>query len=74
MVGNLFGSTTVDGARTELIVVITPRVVRSDVDIREVSEDLRDRMKGLLRVEALERGAKPQEPSVSPPLQPASPR
>lgn len=74
VVGNLFGSTSVDGARTELIVVITPRVVRSDVDIREVSEDLRDRMKGLLRVEALERGTKQQEPSVSPPLQPASPR
>lgn len=73
VVGNLFGSTSVDGARTELIVVITPRVVRSDVDIREVSEDLRDRMRGLLSVESLERGAKPQGQPPSAPLQPAQP-
>lgn len=47
VVGNLFGATSSDDARTELLVVITPRVVRSDIDIRSVSEDLRDRMKGL---------------------------
>lgn len=47
LVGNLFGTTRNETVRTELLVVITPRVVRSDVDIREVSEDLRDRMKGL---------------------------
>ncbi len=47
LVGNLFGTTATDGARTELLVVITPRVVRSDIDIREVSEDLRDRLRGL---------------------------
>lgn len=50
VLGNLFGSTTNEGARTELLVVITPRVVRSDIDIREVSDDLRDRMRGLLQV------------------------
>ncbi len=48
LVGSLFGSTTDEGARTELLVVITPRVVRSDIDVREVSEDLRERMKGLV--------------------------
>jgi general secretion pathway protein D len=48
VVGALFGSTTNDGGRTELLVVITPRVVRSDIDVREVSEDLRERMKGLV--------------------------
>ncbi|MFN3438473.1 MAG: type II secretion system secretin GspD [Acidovorax sp.] len=47
LVGNLFGTNTTNGNRTELLVIITPRVVRSDVDIREVSEDLRDRLKGL---------------------------
>lgn len=50
VLGNLFGSTTNEGARTELLVVITPRVVRSDIDIREVSDDLRDRMRGLVQV------------------------
>ncbi len=48
VVGALFGSTTNDGGRTELLVVITPRVVRTDIDVREVSEDLRERMKGLV--------------------------
>lgn len=42
IVGNLFGTNAIGGNRTELLVVITPRVVRSDIDIREVSEDLRD--------------------------------
>lgn len=45
VLGSLFGTTAVDGRRTELLVIITPRVVRTDVDIREVSEDLRSRMK-----------------------------
>lgn len=48
LVGHLFGTTTRSGARTELLVIITPKVVRSDIDVREISEDLRDRMKGLL--------------------------
>ena len=71
IVGNLFGTNEVLGNRTELLVVITPRVVRSDIDIREVSEDLRDRMRGLQRIDVLEKGgaAKPQPP-VSAPLQP----
>ena len=50
LVGNLFGTTTRGGARTELLVIITPKVVRSDIDVREISEDLRDRMKGLLSI------------------------
>lgn len=47
VLGSLFGTTGVDGRRTELLVIITPRVVRTDVDIREVTEDLRSRMKSL---------------------------
>jgi general secretion pathway protein D len=72
VVGNLFGSTAKDGARTELIVVITPRVVRSDIDIREVSDDLRDRMKGLqtidIRESDTERRATPAGEALSSPL------
>ena len=45
LLGNLFGTNTRSGSRTELLVVITPRVVRSDQDVREVSAELRDRMK-----------------------------
>src|SRR2546427_7430390 len=47
VVGNLFGSTNNSMRRTELLVIITPRVVRTDVDIREVSEDLREHMRSL---------------------------
>ena len=48
--GNLFGATRNEGRRTELLVVITPRVVRSDVEISEVGADLRDRMRGLQKL------------------------
>ena len=47
VVGGLFGSTTNNSGRTELLVVITPKVVRTDPQIREVSQELRDRLKGL---------------------------
>ncbi len=67
VVGSLFGATTKETARTELLVIITPRVVRSDIDIREVSEGLRDRMKGLQRVEVLQNNNKPLPPDSSPP-------
>ena len=51
LVGNLFAQNSSEGKRTELLVIITPRVVRSDIDIREVSEDLRERLKGLRAIE-----------------------
>ena len=72
IVGNLFGTNAIGGNRTELLVVITPRVVRSDIDIREVSEDLRDRMKGLARIEMPMGGTKPvtEPPIPTQPLQP----
>lgn len=43
--GALFGTQTRSASRTELLVVITPRVVRSDIDIRDVGAELRERMK-----------------------------
>ncbi|QIL81860.1 type II secretion system secretin GspD [Diaphorobacter sp. HDW4A] len=55
VLGALFGEHTKDTKRTELLVVISPRVVRTDIDIREVSDELRDRMKGLRDVEAFDR-------------------
>lgn len=47
ILGKAFGTNRNNNNRTELLVVLTPRVVRTDIDIREVSEDLRDRLKGL---------------------------
>lgn len=43
--GALFGTKTIDATRTELLVVITPRVVRSDQEARDVSNEMRERMK-----------------------------
>ena len=51
IVGNLFGTNNRTGDRTELIVIITPKVVRTDPEIREVSEELRDRLRGLNALE-----------------------
>lgn len=45
VVGALFGTHTRQATRTELLVVITPRVVRSDLDAREIGQELRERMK-----------------------------
>ena len=48
VVGALFGNHANHAQRTELLVIITPRVLRSDEDARAVSRELRDRMKGLM--------------------------
>lgn len=71
--GALFGTNTTNVARTELLVVITPRVVRSDQDVREVSIELRDRMKSFSTFDAAHRAQLPrfsQEPNpfLSPPF------
>jgi general secretion pathway protein D len=47
VVGSLFGANTANTDRTELLVIITPKVVRSDQDIRKVSSGFRDSMKDL---------------------------
>ena len=47
VVGGLFGGKTDNLTRTELLVILTPRVVRSDEEVRAVSRELRNRMSGL---------------------------
>lgn len=47
VLGNLFGTTSKSAARTELLVMITPRVVRTDIEIRDLADDLRGRMQDL---------------------------
>jgi general secretion pathway protein D len=47
LVGGLFGAQSKGGERSELLLVVTPRVIRSDDEAREVSQELRDRMKGI---------------------------
>ena len=42
VLGHLFGDTTGGQIRTELVVLLTPRVVRSPVDARAVTDELRE--------------------------------
>ncbi len=51
VVGALFGSDNTNKVRTELLVVITPRVVRSDQEVRAVSGEMRQRMKSFSAIE-----------------------
>jgi general secretion pathway protein D len=50
ILGNLFGATSAVTTRTELLVIITPRVVRTAQDVRQIGQDLKDRMKTLYPV------------------------
>lgn len=69
IVGNLFGATTSNAGRTELLVVLTPRVVRSDEDARQAGEEIRDRMRNILRHSDGNWPASQQEPARLQPLQ-----
>ena len=72
VVGGLFGATTNNSGRTELLVIITPKVVRTDPEIRGVSEELRDRLKGLSVIDMRDRAAARPAPAA-PALQPLTP-
>ena len=52
IIGSLFGTNAKSSNRTELVVLITPRVVRSEQDVRQVGQELKDRMKTLFPPEA----------------------
>jgi general secretion pathway protein D len=74
VLGALFGTQTRNGNRTELLVVITPRVVRNSHDARGVSVEMRERMRGFraLVQEQNELLPKPFLEQLSPAQPPAS--
>jgi general secretion pathway protein D len=51
ILGNLFKTTANDVFRTELLIIITPRVVRNVEEAQKVTEELRARMTGLRELE-----------------------
>jgi general secretion pathway protein D len=57
VLGHLFGDTTGALLRTELVVLLTPRVIRAPVDAREVTKELRDK---------IHEAAPPPPPSADP--------
>jgi general secretion pathway protein D len=60
VIGKLFGTTDSDRRRTELIVLITPRVIRDQDDAKDVTRDLLRRYEGVL--ESVGRGATSNNP------------
>lgn len=64
ILGALFGTTDNSKERTELLVMITPRVVRSDQDVRDLGAEMRRRMQGLRVLPGWEHfeGAVPEVP------------
>jgi general secretion pathway protein D len=47
VLGKLFSTTTEGATRTELIVLITPRVVSNQQEARQVTEELRRRIRAV---------------------------
>jgi general secretion pathway protein D len=47
VVGPLFRNTSRSAGRTELIILLTPKVVRNSNDAHTMTEDLRNRIQGL---------------------------
>ncbi len=45
--GALFGERAKSSNRTELVVILTPKVISSDQDIESVTQDFRDKVRGL---------------------------
>jgi general secretion pathway protein D len=48
VIGSLFGTTTVTADRTELLVLITPHVIRSPAEADAVTDELRQRLQSVL--------------------------
>ena len=55
LVGPLFRNTARSQGRTELLVLLTPKVVRNAADARRMTDELRDRIHGLRPLEARSR-------------------
>lgn len=51
VVGALFGQTTVDDSRKELVMLITPRLVRNRFEAKRVTEEVRKRLKSLRQLQ-----------------------
>ena len=58
VVGALFGKKTETGSRTELLVIITPKVMFNDFEVRQVTSELRSKMSPLTLIGIQEMGEK----------------
>lgn len=51
VIGGLFGSTTTENRRTELLVIITPRALYNESELRDVSAEMREQIRFLQLIE-----------------------
>ncbi len=51
LIGPLFGTTTKEDRRTELLVIITPKAIYNEQDLREVSEEMRSQIRHMELIE-----------------------
>lgn len=69
ILGRLFGTTSRNRARTELIVLITPRVIRNSEEARQITDDYQREFESLKPLQA-ERAATPKTGATTVPLKP----
>lgn len=74
LLGKLFGATTKQTSRTELIVLITPRVITNSEEAREMTEEYQRRFQSLRPLEAKLRTTAPGEIPPAPRTVPAAPQ
>lgn len=65
--GNLFGATAKSTNRTELLVLITPRVVRTEQDMLQVGQGLKERMRKLFPADVDSSAVQPADAEVASP-------
>ena len=70
--GKLFGSTTKHTDRTELIILITPRVITNSEEAREMTEEYQQRFQSLRPLEAKLKSRPGEIPSAPPTVAPAA--
>ncbi|MFQ5348004.1 MAG: type II secretion system secretin GspD [Rhodothalassiaceae bacterium] len=70
LLGNLFKTHSTKNDRTELLVLLTPQVVRDREEARTVTQELRRRLKGLERLRAQFGGEPETEDAATPPDRP----
>lgn len=72
ILGALFSTDTTTSARTELLVVLTPRVIEDDEALRAASAELKNRMRMLTLQNALETPVRADRPAKPEPVEPAA--
>ena len=66
LLGNLFGSTSENTDRTELVVMITPHVLGNDEELRAIGGEMRERMRQTLQSPVARRAIAPERRRISP--------